>query len=99
MYGTWFIGSVGAVMTVIALVGAFALSAWSPIFAVIVFVLAALALAGVAALRRSQEYHDQAESSPGPADPLTSRATGAPAGGPGDSSALPPSPGAPSRTD
>ena len=88
MWGTWFAITVGLTVGLVLLIGALALTAWSPIFAVIIFIVAAVVLAVGAATRRSSQYVEGSESAEGAvdeADVLGSQAAdrGAPAGGEG----------------
>jgi hypothetical protein len=112
VYGAWFIFGAGLVIGVVVLVIALVIAA-SPLLAVILALVFGAGAAAVAATRRSREYREGSEATPHPARPanepadvIGSRAIdrGAPAGGEGATSAsssptaLPPNPGAPSRS-
>jgi membrane protein implicated in regulation of membrane protease activity len=91
MWGTWFLVTIGGSIGLVLLVGALALSAWSPIFAILAFVVIAVVLAGGAALRRSSQYVEGTESDRGhvqEADVIGSKSPdrGAPARGEGGAS-------------
>jgi hypothetical protein len=82
MWGSWFLITIGGTVGIVLLIGALALSAWSPIFAILAFIVVAIVLAVGAGLRRSDQYVEGAESD-----------RGAPArgeGGPSGAQTLPP---------
>jgi hypothetical protein len=88
MWGTWFLVTIGGTVGLILLIGALALSAWSPIFAILAFVVIAVVLGAGAAMRRSSQYVEGSESDRGhvqEADLIGAKSPdrGAPAGGEG----------------
>jgi hypothetical protein len=106
MYGTWFLLTFGLTAGLVLLIGALALSAWSPLFAVLAFVVIGAVLLALASFRRSSEYVDEDDSAgqarrPDPADVAVTDPDrrGAPVGGASTSepTSVPPSPGAPTR--
>ena len=96
MWGTWFAVTFGLTGGLILLIGAVALSAWSPVFAVIAFLVIAVVIAAGAAFRRSTQYVEATENDspqmgaahPSEADILGQKAVdrGAPAAGEGSGS-------------
>jgi hypothetical protein len=91
MWGAWFIVTFGLTVGLVLLLGALALSAWSPIFAVFAFIIIAVIVAAGAAMRRSTQYVDESEGDsrrrPEEADVIGAGAPdrGAPAQGEGGS--------------
>jgi hypothetical protein len=97
MWGSWFLITIGGTIGIVLLIGALALSAWSPIFAIIAFIVIAIVLAAGAALRRSDQYVEGTESDRhvDEADVIGAKSPdrGAPArgeGGPSGAQTLPP---------
>lgn len=83
MWGIWFIVTFGGSVGVLVLIGALAFGLFSPLLALLAFVIVVSVLAAVAAFKRSAEYVEETEgeTATGARSPRTA---GAPVTGEGD---------------